>query len=88
MNNETNKIFEKVKEICEGYEYQDAPVLIGSIDDTLYGDLGLDSLAVVEIAMLCEGEFNILIDDETICKMRTVKDLVNIIYVHTFENYE
>ena len=72
-------IFNKVVEICSTCEHNNKPVIVKSIDESLYDDLGLDSLAVVEIVMLCENEFGIVVDDEAITKLRTIKDLVEII---------
>ena len=73
------EIYDKVVNICYDYEHENAPVVINSIEDNLYSDLNLDSLAVVEIVMLCEKEFKIYIDDEEIVHMTTINDLVNLI---------
>lgn len=73
-------IFNKIVELCSSYEHNNQSVIVKSVDETLYDDLGLDSLAVVEIVMLCENKFGIMVDDEAITKLRTIKDLVDIIY--------
>lgn len=46
------------------------------LDATLQ-DLGADSLALVEIIMKLEEQFNIEIDDEKAEKMRNVSDVVD-----------
>ncbi len=46
---------------------------------TLQGDLGLDSLDAVELAISIEDEFNLKILDEDMKKLSTVADAVAII---------
>ena len=46
---------------------------------TLQGDLELDSLDAVELAMALEDKFNIKITDEDMMPMRTVRDVVALI---------
>ena len=50
-----------------------------SIDSTFIDDLGADSLAIVELIMAFEEEFNIEIPDEAAEKIKTVQDVVNYI---------
>ncbi|MFV0379799.1 MAG: acyl carrier protein [Anaerorhabdus sp.] len=45
----------------------------------LKDDLGIDSLAAVELALELENEFDIRIEDEELAKLETVQDIVNII---------
>lgn len=45
----------------------------------LVRDLGLDSLGVVELLITIEREFNLVIPDETLDKMRTVEDIIKFI---------
>ena len=52
-------------------------------DELLCDDLGLDSLDVVELAIVCEKSFNISIPDELVDEMETVKDLVDYIVENT-----
>ena len=45
----------------------------------LVRDLGLDSLGVVELLITIEREFNVVIPDETLDKIITVKDIIEFI---------
>lgn len=45
----------------------------------LVGDLGADSLALVELVLMAEEEFEIDIPDEDTFELRTVKDCVDYI---------
>ena len=74
-----NDTFERVKKVVASYEHRGECVIIHDMDEMLYGDLGLDSLAVVESVMLCEEEFDIEFTDDEITKLLTVGDLVNLI---------
>ena len=48
-------------------------------ESKLIEDLGADSLDTVEMLMAFEEEFGISIPDEEAMKMRTVKDIVDLI---------
>ena len=74
-----NDTFDRVVKVVASYEHNGRYVIIHDMDEALYGDLGLDSLAVVESVMLCEEEFGIDFTDDEITKMVTVGDLVNLI---------
>lgn len=74
------QIFKKIKEIFSEYEHNNSPVIVKTEEDSLYGDLGLDSLAVVELVMMCEEEFEFsVIDDEEIYRLETINDLIILI---------
>ena len=45
----------------------------------LEDDLGIDSLAAVELALELETEFDIRIEDEELAKLETVQDIIDII---------
>ena len=45
----------------------------------LKDDLGIDSLAAVELALELETEFDIRIEDEELAKLETVQDIIDII---------
>ena len=45
----------------------------------LNDDLGIDSLAAVELALELETEFDIRIEDDELAKLETVQDIINII---------
>ncbi|HEY3196422.1 MAG TPA: acyl carrier protein [Nitrospirales bacterium] len=48
-------------------------------DATLQGDLELDSLDAVELAMGLEDEFTIEVVDQDLVNVRTVRDLITLI---------
>ena len=51
-----------------------------NIDEAnLKDDLGIDSLAAVELALELETEFDIRIEDDELAKLETVQDIINII---------
>lgn len=50
-----------------------------NLESRLVEDLGADSLDTVEMLMAFEEEFGISIPDEEAMKMRTVKDIVDLI---------
>lgn len=70
-------ILEKVKEILA--EELDLDIEEIKTESTLQGDLGADSLDVVEIVMALEDEFDLEIPDEETANIKAVKDIVNYI---------
>lgn len=73
-------VFEKIKAIiCEQFELNEDRV---SEDASLIGDLGLDSLDVIDLAMSIEDEFDIEVPDDAIDGIKTVGDLVRFIEEH------
>ena len=48
-----------------------------TLDAELSGDLGINSIELADLVMLCEEKFDIEIDDEDIHKFVTVGDVVN-----------
>lgn len=42
-------------------------------------DLGIDSLAAVELALELETEFDVTIEDEELAKLETVQDIIDVI---------
>ena len=74
------QIYEQVVLICKDYDFDGEPVKITSLDEGLYSDLKLDSLAVVEIIMLCEHQFGVFFESEEIQQVKTVNDLITAIY--------
>ncbi|MBK8172584.1 MAG: acyl carrier protein [Sandaracinaceae bacterium] len=71
----------KVKEIVSGQ----LDVEIGEIKDTsaFIDDLGADSLAIVELVLAFEEQFEIDIPDEDTEKIRTVGDAISYITTHS-----
>lgn len=52
-------------------------------DAILIDDLGADSLALVDLAMALEDEFDIQISDDELEDIKTVNDIYNYINSHT-----
>lgn len=73
-------IAEKVKEIIS----QQLDVEEANIEDdaSFIDDLGADSLAIVELVLAFEEQFDIDIPDEDTEKIRTVRDAVTYITQH------
>lgn len=70
-------IFEKIKELLA--DQLDASAKDMSMDTDIAGDLGADSLDVVELLMSIEDEFDVEIPDEEIENIKTIGDLVKYI---------
>ncbi len=69
--------FERVQKIiCEQLEIDRHLV---TEDATISGDLGADSLDLVDLAMSIEEEFNIEVPDDALDNVRTVSDIVKFI---------
>ena len=47
-----------------------------TMDSELIGDLGINSLELADLILLCEDKFNVVIDDEEIRNFSTVGDVV------------
>jgi len=73
----------KVKEIIANI----TGVPLESIEDsaTFVDDLGLDSLAILEIVVDVEKAFKIRAEDEELQKIRSIEDSVALILRHTCE---
>ncbi len=73
-------VFEKVRKIlCEQFELEEDRV---TMDSNLIGDLGADSLDVIDLAMSIEDEFDIEVPDDEIEKIKTVGDIVRFVEDH------
>lgn len=70
-------MLEKVREVLVEALNIDAEDIVPSAK--LNDDLGIDSLAAVELALELESEFDIKIEDEELAKLETVQDIVEII---------
>ena len=67
-------VLEKIKKIIsEQLEVDQSIISEGS---TITGDLGADSLDLVDLAMSIEDEFDIELSDEALDKIKSVGDLV------------
>ena len=48
-----------------------------TLDAELSGDLGINSIELADLVMICEDKFDIEIDDENIGQFVTIRDVVN-----------
>ena len=48
----------------------------------LVNDLGINSLELADLILLCEEKFNVVIDDEDLNGFTTVKDVVDYLTEH------
>jgi acyl carrier protein len=67
-------MFEKVKVLLVEELNVDAQDI--SLEAELSGDLGINSLELADLMLLCEERFGIVIDDEDVNKLITVGDVV------------
>ena len=68
-------MFEKLKELLvEELQIDEADI---TLDAKLATDLGVNSIELADLVMLCEEKFDIEIDDENLHKLVTVGDVVN-----------
>ena len=70
-------MFEKVKEVLMEAINVDEDMI--KIEANLKDDLGIDSLAAVELSLELETEFDVRIEDEELAKLVTVADIVNLL---------
>lgn len=68
-------MFEKIKEILIEEMQVDAENI--TLEAELVNDLGVNSLELADLILLCEEKFDIEINDEDIHKFITVGDVVN-----------
>lgn len=68
-------MFEKLKELLvDELQIDEADI---TLDAELSGDLGINSIELADLVMLCEEKFNIEIADGDLHKLVTVGDVVN-----------
>ena len=67
-------VFEKLKKIISEQLEVDQSII--SESSSITGDLGADSLDLVDLAMSIEDEFDIELSDDALEKIKTVSDLV------------
>ena len=74
---EAIEIIQKVKQIIS----QQLSIDISRVKETalIGSDLGADSLDTAEIAMMIQDEFNYNLTDQEIARVKTVKDLVDVL---------
>lgn len=70
-------MFEKVKEVLmEAINVGEDMI---KMEANLKDDLGIDSLAAVELSLELETEFDVRIEDEELAKLVTVADIVSLL---------
>ena len=68
-------MFEKLKNLfVEELQIDEADI---TMDAELIKDLGINSIELADLVMLCEDKFGIEINDDDIRKFTTVGDVVN-----------
>ena len=70
-------MFEKVKEVLMEAINVDEDMI--KLEANLKDDLGIDSLASVELSLELETEFDVRIEDEELAKLVTVADIVSLL---------
>lgn len=70
-------MFEKVKEVLVEAINVDEDVI--TMEANLKDDLGIDSLAAVELSLELETEFDVRIEDDELAKLVTVADIVKLL---------
>ena len=70
-------MFEKVKEVLMEAINVDEDMI--KMEANLKDDLGIDSLAAVELPLELETEFDVRIEDEELAKLVTVADIVSLL---------
>ena len=68
-------MFEKLKELLvDELQIDEADI---TMDAELSGDLGINSIELADLVMLCEDTFKVEIKDEDISSLTTVGDVVS-----------
>ena len=70
-------MFEKVKEVLVEAINVDEDMI--TMEANLKDDLGIDSLAAVELSLELETEFDVHIEDEELAKLVSVADIVKLL---------
>ena len=73
-------MFDKVKEmLVENLHIEESII---TLDAELDNDLGINSLEIADLILMCEEDFGIEIADEDIQKLITVGDVVEYLETH------
>ena len=70
-------MFEKVRDVLVEAINVDADLV--TMEANIKDDLGIDSLAAVELSLELETEFDTRIEDEELAKLVTVADIVTLL---------
>ena len=68
-------MFEKLKELLVEELQIDADDI--TLDAELSGDLGINSIELADLVLICEEQYDIVIEDESLSSFITVGDVVN-----------
>ena len=68
-------MFEKVKQILVDELQVDESLI--TLDAELANDLGINSIELADLVMICEDKFDIEISDDNIGQFVTIRDVVN-----------
>ncbi|MGL5540513.1 MAG: acyl carrier protein [Erysipelotrichaceae bacterium] len=70
-------MFDKIKEVLVDTVNADEELI--SMEASLKEDLGIDSLAAVELVLELESTFDIRVEDNELMTLKTVKDIVTLV---------
>ncbi|MGL5977795.1 MAG: acyl carrier protein [Erysipelotrichaceae bacterium] len=70
-------MFEQVKEVLIDAVNVDEEQI--TLEATLKDDLGIDSLAAVELVLELESTFDIRVDDAELMELKSVQDIVSLV---------
>ena len=73
-------MFEKLKNLLIEELNVDEEAI--TLDAELTNDLGVNSLELADLILLCEEKFNIVIDDEDLHTFITIRDVVEYLETH------
>ena len=73
-------MFEKLKNLLVEELNVDEEAI--TLDAELTNDLGVNSLELADLILLCEEKFNIVIDDEDLHTFITIRDVVEYLDTH------
>ncbi len=73
-------MFEKIKKLLIEELNVDEDAI--SLDAELTNDLGINSLELADLILLCEEKFNLVIDDEDLHTFITIRDVVDYLESH------
>mgnify|MGYP003291158103 CR=1 FL=1 len=73
-------MFEKIKEILVEELQIDADEITPEAE--LSADLGINSIELANLVLLCEEQFDLMIDDEDLTKFITVGDVADYLEKH------
>ena len=73
-------MFEKIKEILVEELQIDADEI--TLEAELSADLGINSIELANLVLMCEEQFDLMIDDEDLTKFITVGDVADYLEKH------